>query len=199
MRRFLFVVGLLILAIGGLYIWQKMDEKQLVCLAKNVYFESRDEPDLGQHLVANATVERVRAKSLEFGGPTICDVVYHQVFVLKIRKTVAQFSWTLLPEAKQTPKDQQKWEHALQVARDVLSGSFVPDEEYVGAMWYMNPKISEPHNICWFRTTLVSVGTPANGNHEFFRRPLNDSERLGLMALDVPECKPLPKKKTAKK
>lgn len=54
---------------------------ELECLAKNIYFESRGEPQVGQFLVAFVTINRVKD---DRWPNTICDVVYQH----------KQFSWT---------------------------------------------------------------------------------------------------------
>lgn len=191
------LLGLLTTVAGGILFWVFGPENpQLVCLAKNVYFEARLEPELGQRLVAHVTLERQRENSLRFGRPAICNVVYHKT-TRNSGRTTAQFSWTLLPKAQQVPQDKRKWEQALRIAREARDGSFVPEERFRKVKWYLNTKASERRNICWFKSTLVSV--EAVGDHEFFREPTNDSERLGLLSLNPEECHPPKKKKSRAK
>jgi len=59
-------------------------QKQVLCLANNIYFEARSEPIKGQIAVAFVTLNRV---SSEFFPKTICDVVKQKT------KNVCQFSW----------------------------------------------------------------------------------------------------------
>lgn len=182
---------------GGLFfLWlyevSEREKRELMCLAKIVYFESRNQPELGQKLVAHSVMERVRANKREFGGSTICKVMRYEK-KRKNGKLVPQYSFRLLPEAQQVPKDAKKWKESLSVAEIVRSGAWKPDEKFIGAKWYMNPDQSEPQNICWFRRNLISVGREKD--HEFFRRPWNDLERMILDTLDVPECKQVKSKK----
>jgi spore germination cell wall hydrolase CwlJ-like protein len=67
-------------------------QKQVQCLAKNIYFEARNESVEGQKAVAFVTLNRV--KSGDFPD-TICDVVEQKKRVAEIgdRKVVCQFSW----------------------------------------------------------------------------------------------------------
>ena len=51
-------------------------EKQLECLAKNIYFEARNEPFVGQFAVALVTLNRVH--DTDFPN-TVCEVVYEAV------------------------------------------------------------------------------------------------------------------------
>lgn len=180
-------------ALGALgWVFTVRTDSELECLAKNIYFEGRFESELGQRLIAHVTLQRQRENSLRFGRPTICSVVYQKTTSDRGRIT-AQFSWTLMPEAGHTPKDKVLWKRALQLAKEVRSGAWVPEDRFAGAKWYMNQKKSARRNICWFRTTLVSVGS--EGNHEFFREPINDRERLTLLASDPAECHPAKKHK----
>lgn len=67
-------------------------QKQVQCLAKNIYFEARNESIEGQKAVAFVTLNRV--KSPEFPD-SICDVVEQKKKVADIgdKRTVCQFSW----------------------------------------------------------------------------------------------------------
>jgi spore germination cell wall hydrolase CwlJ-like protein len=67
-------------------------QKEVQCLAKNIYFEARNESIEGQKAVAFVTLNRV--KSGEFPD-TICDVVEQKTKVSSIgdKRTVCQFSW----------------------------------------------------------------------------------------------------------
>lgn len=67
-------------------------QKQVQCLAKNIYFEARNEPEKGQIAVAFVTLNRV--KSEDFPN-SICDVVEQKKRVAEIgdSRVVCQFSW----------------------------------------------------------------------------------------------------------
>ena len=51
-------------------------KKQLTCLAKNIYFEARNEPFAGQFAVALVTLNRVNDSAFP---NTICKVVYQGI------------------------------------------------------------------------------------------------------------------------
>jgi len=84
----------------------KANQKELACLAKNIYHEARGEPIAGQIAVAQVTVNRVRSQEFQ---NTICEVVYAN----------KQFSWT----ASQTKKimDSKAWNTSLIIAEAVLT------------------------------------------------------------------------------
>ena len=66
--------------------------KQVECLAKNIYFEARNEPFAGQFAVALVTLNRVRDTSFP---DTICKVVYQGIHTADgfPKRDRCQFSW----------------------------------------------------------------------------------------------------------
>jgi len=67
-------------------------KKQLTCLAKNIYFEARNEPFAGQFAVALVTLNRVNDAAFP---NTICDVVYQGIHTSDgfPKRDRCQFSW----------------------------------------------------------------------------------------------------------
>ena len=67
-------------------------EKQHECLAKNIYFEARNEPFAGQFAVALVTLNRVNDTAFP---DTICDVVYQGIHTSDgfPKRDRCQFSW----------------------------------------------------------------------------------------------------------
>lgn len=62
----------------------KSAQKEMICLADNIYFEARNEPVEGMYGVAFVTMNRVRDGNYP---DTICDVVKQKI------NQVCQFSW----------------------------------------------------------------------------------------------------------
>lgn len=85
------------------------DQKEFKCLVKNIYYEARGEPILGQEAVALVTINR--ARSDEFKTSKICDTVYAK----------RQFSWTDNRLLRVT--DAKAWKRAEEIAYKVLSGN----------------------------------------------------------------------------
>lgn len=83
--------------------------RELECLAKNIYFESRGEPFHGKLAVAQVTINRVLHSS-QFKS-TICGVVYEN----------KQFSWTLKKNAE--IRDKKAWAEAVTIAHAVVYGT----------------------------------------------------------------------------
>jgi spore germination cell wall hydrolase CwlJ-like protein len=92
----------------------QMTNKDIDCLAKNIYYEAALEPVVGKYAVAHVTLNRLRTGHW---GNTICDVVY----------APHQFSWTL-DAAKRNSRPGHgslkgpNWDASVEVARDFADG-----------------------------------------------------------------------------
>ena len=97
----------------------KYEEKQIVCMAKNIYYESGHESHEGKLAVAQVTMNRVNSK----GFPsTVCEVVYHKT-INSQDKTVCQFSWTCDKVTK--IQNNYIWRESLDIARRVITDGLV--------------------------------------------------------------------------
>ena len=130
-----------------------VSEKEVECLARNIYFESRGESRLGQVAVAFVTKNRSESKKWP---PTICEVVYQRY------KRSCQFSWTC-DKHPNTIKQQGVWSQALDIARDVLAS--VIDDPTHRAVYFHNNRVAPPK---WTRSNRR---TTRIGNHTFYRLP----------------------------
>lgn len=106
--------------------------EDLECLAKNIYFEGRNQPWVGQVAVAQVTLNRV--KSLAFPN-TICEVVRQK------KRQICQFSWYCDGKSDQ-PKDIKDYNKATEVAIQVYSRT-IPDVTE-GSLWYHATYIRRP-------------------------------------------------------
>jgi spore germination cell wall hydrolase CwlJ-like protein len=84
----------------------KASTKDIECLAKNIYHESRGESLHGKIAVAQVTINRVNSKLFH---NTVCGVVYAH----------RQFSWTL--DKTKRVRDTKAWQSALEISRAVLT------------------------------------------------------------------------------
>lgn len=82
------------------------DERELYCLAQNIYFESRGESIEGQAAVAWVTLNRLLDEDFP---DTICNVVWQD----------SQFSWTHDGKSD-TPRDAVSWDRAQDIALDLV-------------------------------------------------------------------------------
>ena len=101
-------------------------ERELHCLAQNIYFEARSEPFLGQLGVAMVALNRVRSDRFP---DTICGVVRQG----GPKRRRCQFSWYCDGKADR-PTNTVAWQRAKDLAQRVLFGRV--DDPTGGAMWY---------------------------------------------------------------
>ena len=93
-------------------------QKQLTCLAKNIYFEARNEPFAGQFAVALVTLNRVNDSAFP---NTICDVVYEGSHFANghPKRDMCQFSWYCDGKGD-VPGPGPLWEESQRVAREMV-------------------------------------------------------------------------------
>jgi spore germination cell wall hydrolase CwlJ-like protein len=97
------------------------NSKDVKCLAKNIYFESRGEPEEGMVAVGVVTINR----SLNPKYPeSLCDVVNHRTRSNE-GKIVCQFSWTCTPlRNKQISESDPFWLESLRIAKELSYGGY---------------------------------------------------------------------------
>lgn len=126
----------------------KQRERQLECLAKNIYFEAGSEPFEGKVAVAQVTLNR--SESGKFPND-ICRVIYQKnVFYDKI---VCQFSWYCEQNGKLQPKHTQVYEESYEVAKKVLLEGFRLDV-LKEAMYYHADYV----NPGWGKPKITKIG-----------------------------------------
>lgn len=125
--------------------------REITCLARNIYFESASEPVKGKIAVAQVTLNRVQ--SGQFPN-TVCGVVHQKTRYEGV--TVCQFSWVC--EGKLQIRAPHLYEESLRIARRVmLEGVRLP--ELRGAK-YFHAVYIEPG---WNKPAKARIG-----NHIFY-------------------------------
>jgi len=125
--------------------------KQVLCMAKNLYYEAAKESFEGKLAVAQVTMNR--ANSSKFPA-NICDVVYQKT------GSTYQFSWVGLKVNE--IKNKYAWEECLIVARKALTQAKLHDTIYkTQAMYYHNTSV----NPAWKLKYVAKIG-----NHLFYTR-----------------------------
>ena len=119
-------------------------DNQLLCLAKNIYYEAGLETREGMIAVAQVTLNR--AEDGKF-PKTVCGVVNQktQVTVVKenkpVVKTVCQFSWACEPP-RAVRYVSNAWQNSLEVAREVMySGLRLENEAMAEALYFHNTHV----------------------------------------------------------
>ena len=137
-------------------------DQELHCLAKNIYFEARNEPDDGKRAVSHVVLNRVADPRFP---DNVCGVVYQGGETVRHR---CQFSWWCDGQSD-TPRDLKNWEISKALAEDVFWGR--TEDKTAGALWYHADYVS-PY---WGR---VYDKGPKIGRHIFY----NDNKKRILVA-----------------
>lgn len=133
----------------------RVDRQNLMCLALNVYFEARGEPEAGQHAVAEVTMNRVASRHYP---ATICAVVYQKNWDTLRKRYVSAFSWTEL-DTLPTPQGED-WSRAVRIASQVYYRRQEP--KLAGVLHYHADYV----NPSWSRGKIPVARI---GNHRFYR------------------------------
>lgn len=104
-------------------------ERQLSCLALNIYHEARGEPIKGQYAVAEVTLNRVASSRFP---DSVCAVVFEKRWDAIRKRDVGAFSWTELDKSGELSR--QPWSRARAVATQVYYRRHPPLVE--GALFY---------------------------------------------------------------
>ena len=108
---------------------ERQRHADLICLARNIYFEARGEPLAGQRAVAEVTLNRVVSRHFP---STVCEVVYEKRWDRRRNRYVGAFSWTEL-ESTSKPKG-ATWQRAVMAAQAVYDDEQAPVVQ--GALFY---------------------------------------------------------------
>jgi N-acetylmuramoyl-L-alanine amidase len=117
-------------------------ERQLDCLARNIYHEAASEPFEGKVAVAQVTMNRVASGKFP---NDVCGVVYQKnVFMEKV---VCQFSWYCQNSGKAIIKNAAAYNESYEVAKKVLLEGFRLDNMKKAMYYhadYVNPGWGKP-------------------------------------------------------
>jgi N-acetylmuramoyl-L-alanine amidase len=129
-------------------------ERQLDCLAKNIYHEAASEPFEGKVAVAQVTMNRVESGKYP---ADVCGVVYQKnVFMEKV---VCQFSWYCENGGKAPIRSNEMYQESMAVAKKVLLENFRLDI-LKDAMFYHADYV----NPNWKKEKIGKIG-----RHIFYR------------------------------
>lgn len=122
-------------------------DKDLECMALNIYREAGYEPFEGKVAVAQVTMNRVKNPLFP---KEVCDVVYQKNLVYE--KVVCQFSWYCDSAHRNKPINREAYADSYEVAKKVyLEGFRLPSLEdalyyhadYVSPNWHTKEKITK--------------------------------------------------------
>jgi N-acetylmuramoyl-L-alanine amidase len=126
------------------------EERDIVCLALNIYHEARNQPFEGQLAVAHVTLNRMEDS---LGSASICDVVFRG----------RHFSWTSDPAKRRvkSARETAAWETAQRVARMAIEDR---DADPVGGSTFFHATWVQPDWASAF------VRVRQIGDHIFYAR-----------------------------
>jgi spore germination cell wall hydrolase CwlJ-like protein len=129
-------------------------ERQLACLAKNIYHEAGSEPFEGKIAVAQVTMNRVSSGKFP---DDVCQTIYQKNVIYE--KVICQFSWACDRVSKFTPTNSDNYKESMIAAQKVLLENYrLPSLEK--AMFYHADYI-DPR---WGKEKVAKIG-----HHIFYK------------------------------
>jgi spore germination cell wall hydrolase CwlJ-like protein len=128
-----------------------VNNSQILCLAKNIYYEAGGESAKGKIAVAHVTLNR---KHSQLFPNSVCNVVNQR------SRSVCQFSWVCMKKAP--PKQHtETWRESLRIAKQTMAGQTTDPTH--GALFFHAVYVKP----VWSRTFRQ---TARIGNHVFYKR-----------------------------
>ena len=129
-------------------------ERQLACLAKNIYYEAGNQPFEGKVAVAQVTINRTESGQYP---SDICKTIYQKNIVYE--KVLCQFSWVCDRTVPTRAVNKASFKESEEVAKKVLLEGFrLPSLKE--AMYFHGDYI----NPGWKRERITKIG-----NHIFYK------------------------------
>ena len=151
------------LRFSGNVITAKERQRQLDCLAINIYREAGNEPFEGKVAVAQVTLNRTEDPAFP---KDVCDVVYQKTKFTE--KVICQFSWYCDATHRTRPINRDSYQESMEVAKKVLLEDFRLDSIKEALYYhadYVNPQ--------WRLDRVAKIGThifykprPGKNNNE---------------------------------
>lgn len=136
------------------HITAEMRERQLACLAKNIYYEAGNQPFEGKVAVAQVTINRTESGQYP---SDICKTIYQKNIVYQ--KVLCQFSWVCDRDTTVKAINKANFKESEEVAKKVLLEGFrLPGLKE--AMYFHGDYI----NPGWKRERITKIG-----NHIFYK------------------------------
>ena len=133
-------------------------DKEIECLADNIYHEARSESTAGRMAVALVTLNRVKDKRFP---NTICGVVKQTKYYPSGRIDLhsCQFSW-YCDGKPDTIKDEKCYKDILLIAEVMFT--YETEDFTEGSLWYHSPKVKPKWSMVY--TKVVKID-----NHIFYK------------------------------
>jgi spore germination cell wall hydrolase CwlJ-like protein len=138
-------------AVTGSTVTAEVRERQLGCLAKNIYHEAGNEPFEGKAAVAQIVLNRIDSGKFP---ADVCGVIYQKNIVYE--KVICQFSWFCSQTVMFRPINKASYDESMEVAKKVLLEGFrLPSlktalfyhGDYIDPKWGKKPIAHIGHHI----------------------------------------------------
>jgi spore germination cell wall hydrolase CwlJ-like protein len=126
--------------------------EEIICLAKNIYFEAGNESKEGQIAVGQVTLNRARSDNYP---DTVCGVVYQ-----KFKKT-CQFSWVCKKPNAQV--HDSAWETTYNLAKKLLLGEVKSNKINSKTLFFHNHEVVPKWASVYKRQAII-------GGHVFYSK-----------------------------
>ena len=164
-----------------------LSDRDVECLARNIFYESGAEPTEGKIAVGIVTINR--AQDPRFGR-SVCEVVKARTVVTKTREVqktemirvgyfgrpepvtktvevvqqvpVCQFSWVCAGIAKKPKSDDERWIESQEIAEGIARGDYAEYRAKYGTAMYFHATAVRP---IWAKTKRYIAKT---GHHIFY-------------------------------
>ena len=137
---------------------ESVNSKELQCLARNIYYESSNEPRQGMIAVGMVTLNRADHPDYP---DSVCDVVKQRTRVNG--RAVCQFSWWCSKSRRQISESDQNWLESLSVAKYLLEGGYEKHKPNYGRILHFHATHVNPG---WHRLKRMF----RIGGHVFYAR-----------------------------
>lgn len=164
-----------------------LSDKDIECMARNIFYEAGSEPTEGKIAVGVVTLNRTQDGRF---GRSVCDVVKARTVVVKnkeIKRTevvrtgffgsahevekkevvakevpVCQFSWTCGGYARKPKSDDDRWVESQEIAQRLAAGEYQEERaKYGSALFFHNTGVRP----LWAKTKQLVTRT---GHHFFY-------------------------------
>lgn len=148
-RKILAVMLTIFAYLGVLQVAYAQEDKQVICMAQNIYYESRGEPRAGKYAVGHVVMNRV--KSSKFPS-TPCEVIQFRA------RKVCAFSWVCNPN--RSIKNSSAYNESLEIAKEIYYNK--SKDVTNGATYFHSTSVRPSWSRIFTRTMQI-------GRHIFYK------------------------------
>ena len=127
-----------------------VSSKELMCLARNIYYESGNEPEDGMIAVGMVTLNRVEDPRWP---KSVCEVVRQRTVLsrtvivenktIRTNRVVCQFSW-VCSITRRIKETDHRWIQSMEVAKHLLDGGYELHRPRMGEWLYFHASHINP-------------------------------------------------------